>query len=236
MLAAGLIVLAAVAVFSNSFAGPFVFDGRGFIEQNPAIRTLWPPWAPMVNTNRPVGLWSFALNYAVGGLNVWGYHAANLAIHLAAALTLFGIIRCTLARGRLASQFGPAACWLALAAALLWLVHPLQTQSVTYVYQRYESLMGLWFLLTVYCFIRGAEGDSPIFADVKMGTVPAAFWYVGSVICCLLAIGTKEVAVVTPLLVLWYDRALVASSWRKMLRRRWGYYAALARRGQCSVR
>ncbi len=172
MLAAGLLVPAAVAVFSNSFAGPFVFDGEGFIEQNPAIRALWPPSAPMLDTNRPVGLWSFALNYAVGGLNVWGYHAANLVIHLAAALVLFAVVRRTLSRGRLAARFGPAAFGLALAVALLWLVHPLQTQSVTYIYQRYESLMGLWFLLTLYCFIRGAEGDCPFSLTRKSGPSP----------------------------------------------------------------
>ncbi len=228
MLAAGLLVLAAVAVFSNSFAAPFVFDGAGLIEQNLAIRTFWPPWAPMVDTNRPVGVWSFALNYAVGGLNVWGYHAVNLAIHLAAALTLFGIIRRTLVRGRLAARFGPAAFGLALAVALLWLVHPLQTQSVTYIYQRYESLMGLWFLLTLYCFIRGAEGDSPIFANAKIGTVPMICWYAGSVTCCLLAVATKEVAAAAPLLILWYDRAFVAASWREIVRRRWAFYVGLA--------
>ncbi len=218
LLATGLIVLAAVAVFSDSFAGPFVFDDVIYIEPNPAIRTLWPPWAPMVDTNRPVGLWSFAVNYAVGGLNVWGYHATNLVIHTAAALVLFGIIRRILSRGRLAARFGSAASGLALATALLWLVHPLQTESVTYIYQRYESQMGLLFLLTLYGFIRGA--DSPSYQ--------AALWYIGSVACCLLAVATKEVAVVAPLLILWYDRAFVAASWREIVRRRWAFYAGLA--------
>ncbi len=74
--------------YANSFSAPFIFDGVSYIEQNPAVHTLWPPWVPMRDTMRPVGWWSFAVNYAIGGTNVWGYHAANLAIHLAAALTL----------------------------------------------------------------------------------------------------------------------------------------------------
>jgi tetratricopeptide (TPR) repeat protein len=105
---------------------------------------------------------------------------------------------------------------LALAVAVLWVVHPLQTQSVTYIYQRYESLMGLFILLTLYSFIRAQTAAR------------ANRWYAASAACCLLAVASKEAAAATPLLVLWYDRALVASSWREIVRRRWAYYAALA--------
>jgi tetratricopeptide (TPR) repeat protein len=215
-LAVGLIALATVVAYANSFFAPFVFDGEVRIEQNPAIRQFWPPWAPMIGTTRPVAVWSFAMNYAMDGLHTWGYHVVNLAIHLAAALVLFGIVRRTLSRGQLAARFGGAAWGLALAVALLWLVHPLQTQSVTYIYQRYESLMGLFLLLTLYGFIRAQDASHP------------NQWYVVSVACCLLAVATKEVAAVAPLLVLWYDRALVASSWREIVRRRWAYYVGLA--------
>ncbi len=216
MVAAGILLAAGTLVYSNSFTGPFLFDGMLYVQQNPAIQKLWPPWAPMVDTNRPLGLWSFALNYALGGFNVWGYHTVNLAIHLAAALVLFGIIRRTLACGRLAARFRAAASGLALAVALLWLVHPLQTQSVTYLYQRFESLMGLLVLLTLYSFLRAQESTRP------------KGWYAAAAACCLLAVMTKEVAAVTPLLVLWYDRAFVASSWREIIRRRWAFYWGLA--------
>jgi protein O-mannosyl-transferase len=214
--AAVVIVAAGMMVYANSFSGPFVFDGTKFIEQNLTIRRLWPPWAPMIGTARPIAAWSFAVNYALGGTNTWGYHTVNLAIHMAAALALFGIIRRSLVSGRLACRFAGAACGLALTVALLWLVHPLQTQSVTYIYQRYESLMGLFILLTLYGFIRTQDALRP------------SRWYIASAVCCLLAVTTKEVAAVTPLLILWYDRALVASSWREIVRRRWAYYAGLA--------
>jgi tetratricopeptide (TPR) repeat protein len=170
----------------------------------------------MIGTTRPIVGWSFALNYALGGTNTWGYHAVNLAIHVAAALVLFGIVRRSLSSGRLAARFATAAWGIALAVALLWLLHPVQTQSVTYIYQRYESLMGLFILLTLYGFIRAQDASHP------------NRWYVASAACCLLAVTSKEVAAVAPLLVLWYDRALVASSWREIVRRRGAYYAGLA--------
>jgi protein O-mannosyl-transferase len=216
LFAAVFIVTAGLLAYANSYFGAFVFDGTHFVENNLAFRKLWPPWAPMIDTARPIAALTFAVNYALGGTSTWGYHVVNLAIHIAAALVLFGVVRRTLLSGRLAARFTTSAHGLALAVALLWLVHPLQTQSVTYIYQRYESLMGLFVLLTLYGFIRAQDAPRP------------NRWYAVSVTCCLLAMATKEVAAVAPLLVLWYDRAMVASSWREIVRRRGAYYAGLA--------
>src|SRR6185312_4252239 len=94
---------------------------------------------------RPFLNLSLALNQAFGGTNPWGYHALNLAIHVLAGLTLFGLVRRTLEAGRKGSALLPA-----FAAALLWTVHPLQTEAVTYIVQRAESAMGLFYLLTLY--------------------------------------------------------------------------------------
>lgn len=86
--------------------------------------------------------------------NVWGYHALNLVVHLLAGLALFGVVRRTLTSPPLRARFGAAATSLAFVVAAIWLVHPLQTESVTYIVQRVESLMGLFYLLTLYCAIR----------------------------------------------------------------------------------
>ena len=119
-------------------------------------------------------------------------------------------------------RFGGAATPLALAIALLWAVHPLQTESVTYIVQRAESLVGLFYLLTLYCFIRGAGGSArPV------------CWYAGSALACLLGMASKEVMVSAPLIVLLYDRAFLAGSFREAWRRRWGLYLALAGIGCC---
>ncbi len=214
--ARALLLAAGVLIYANSFSAPWVFDGHHLIEENRAIRQWWPPWLPMRGTTRPATMFSFAVNYAVGGPNAWGYHAVNLAIHVAAAVVLFEIVRRVLAGPRLASQYAEAAPGLALAVALLWLVHPLQTQSVTYLYQRFESLMGLFFLLTFYTFLRAIDADRPL------------LWYAASVACWFAGLGSKETAVAAPFVLLWYDRALVAESWGRLWRRRGPLYLVFA--------
>src|SRR2546425_11734408 len=140
---------------STSLAGVFVFDDGPAIADNPHIHHLWPLSTAMAAppdstvSGRPIVSLTLALNYALTP-DLWGYHAVNLAIHVLAALTPFGIVRRTLATGgRHVSDTSLTP--LALCIALLWAVHPLQTSAVTYVVQRAESLMGLFSLLTLYC-------------------------------------------------------------------------------------
>ena len=146
-LAALLIVCVGTLFYLDSFQGAFIYDERNFITNNPAIRRVWPPWQVLlapINVNRPLIGLSNAINYAISGLDPWSYHALNLIIHLLAALALFGVVRRTLGAEALARRFGKSSTALALAVALIWMVHPLQTQSVTYVIQRCESLMGMF--------------------------------------------------------------------------------------------
>jgi tetratricopeptide (TPR) repeat protein len=204
-------------VYHNSFSGAFVFDDFFFIVNNPRIRRLWPPWDLLVQARaRPLWELSLAINYRLGGLNVWGYHAVNLAIHIVAGLVLFGVVRRTLEGERLRDRYGRAAYGLAGAVAAIWLVHPLQTESVTYICQRAESLMGLLFLLTLYCSIRGSESSRQW------------AWYGAGIIASALGMATKEVMVTAPLVVLLYDRVFLARSSKEIARRRWGFYLGLA--------
>src|SRR5437870_5232741 len=107
-----LILVAVLAAYGNSFWGPFIFDDLASIPENSHIRHLWPLWdtlqAPHATTakGRPLVCFTLALNYAVGGLEVWGYHAVNLGIHLLSAIVLFGIVRRTLEGPRLGERFG----------------------------------------------------------------------------------------------------------------------------------
>lgn len=196
---AALLIAASLAIaYSNSMNGPFIFDDDVNIIENDSIRSLWP-WhslfAPMESglAGRPVVNFSLALNYAISGSEVWSYHALNLLIHILAALTLFGIVRRTLTSERLRDRYGSAATGLALIVALLWGLHPLQTQAVTYIIQRCESLMGLFFLLTLYGSIRGWQSAN------------GRRWHTLALIACLLGVGTKEVIAAAPFVVLIYD-------------------------------
>jgi Flp pilus assembly protein TadD len=285
-LCAGLIALAGLTVYKNSFSGPFVFDDAVGIADNPTIRHLWPVWQALTPPHgmpddgarpvagRPIVNFSLAVNYAFGGPAVLGYHALNLAIHILAGLVLFGIVRRTLAsrlakRGFQISDFKskivespattqseilnlkfvmPEATPLALAVAVLWVVHPLQTEAVTYLSQRAESLMGLFYLLTLYCFVRGVDAEKSRVKSLESSVTPnsnslsavasakadqlstlgSRLWLVASILACLLGMACKEVMVSAPLIVLLYDRTFVAGTFRDAWARRRLFYAALA--------
>lgn len=219
LLAAWILVASGLVVWAGSFQGVFVLDDEHAITDNQAIRTLWPPWEAMfapTQGNRPLVGLSLAVNYALGGIDPWGYHAVNLAVHLAAALALFGLVRRTLLLDRLKDRFGGAATPLAFAVALLWMAHPLQTESVTYVVQRAESMMGLMMLLALYLSLRGFTSARPW---------P---WYAGAVAACAAGMGTKEVMIVAPVVVIAYDMLVVTGSLIAPLRRRWPFYLLLA--------
>jgi len=217
-----LIIAVGVWAYHNSFQGPFIFDDVPSILDNPHIRHLWPIWDAMSRhtesavSGRPVVCLTLALNYAFDGLNVRGYHAFNLAVHLLAALVLFGVLRRTFEGEKLRDRFGASAVWLAAAIALIWEVHPLQTECVTYIVQRTESLMGLFLLLTLYCTLRGSQSSRP------------RVWYLAAVVSCALGMGSKEVMVGAPLIVLLYDRVFLAASFRQLWQRRVGLYVGMA--------
>ena len=222
-LACGVLFLAVFAAYANSLSGPFVYDDKDSIVNNLTLRHLWPlpdVLAPLRGgltvSGRPALNLSLALNFAAGGLDVRGYHVTNVLIHALACLTLFGLVRRTLAQPSLRERFGEAAVPVAFTVAALWALHPLQTEAVTYIVQRAESLMGLFYLLTLYGFVRSVDAPAP------------GRWQVLSVAACLLGLATKENMVSAPVLVLLFDRVFVAGSFTAAWRRRRGYYAALA--------
>jgi hypothetical protein len=179
---AGILTLAALGAYWNSFNVPLLFDDSWAITDNPSIRhlgrigdVLSPPTATTVA--RPMLNLTFALNYAWGGLSVRGYHAVNLLIHVCAGLTLLGLVRRTLLLPSLRPRYGEAALPLAALAALLWTLHPLQTEAVTYISQRAESLMGLFYLLTLYGFIRA--GESFALEPSGLAQQPGVRWWSG---------------------------------------------------------
>jgi protein O-mannosyl-transferase len=261
-LAGGAVLVAgALATYSRTFSVPLLFDDNAAIVNNPTIRhwsTAFWPAASTTASGRPVLNLSLAFNYGLSGTAVWSYHTFNLAIHILAGLTLFGIVRRTLER-----RGDAAASLIGFSAALLWTLHPLQTESVTYIVQRAESLMGLFYLVTLYCFIRavGADvsgpladrvpseynlrswwnqghlqpfGDSGGLPNAAKAAPPATgrcvscLWSALCVATCLLGMATKEVMVSAPLIVLLYDRTFIAGSFREAWRRRRGLHMALA--------
>jgi tetratricopeptide (TPR) repeat protein len=218
---AGLVVLA-VAAYINSFRGPFILDDQSSIVHNPSLSKIWPLWEPLISPatggtrGRPVANLTFAVNHWFGGLEVEGYHVVNLCIHVLAGLALFGILRRTFKNPLMSPRIASAAPSLAFAVSALWLVHPLATESVDYLSQRTESLMGLCYLVTLYCVIRGSETSS------------LRIWYLLAVVTSFLGMASKEVMVTAPFVILVYDRTFIGGSFAAALRQRWRLYLGLA--------
>jgi len=207
-----------LAAYRGTFTGPFLADDLGAIAGNPTIRhwmsALAPPAGGTPVEGRPLVNLSLAANYVLSGSAVGSYHVINLLIHVLVGLTLFGVVHRTLAR------IFPAEWAFPLIAAgliaLIWTVHPLQTEAVTYLSQRSESLMGLFYLLTLYAFIRSVEPSAR-----------ARGWAIVSVASCSLGMATKEVMVTAPLMVWLYDRCFLAGSFAESWRRRRALLIAL---------
>ncbi|MEA2734773.1 MAG: hypothetical protein QOE14_1224 [Humisphaera sp.] len=224
ILAPIVIVAAGVIAYANTLTVPFIFDDLPAIVDNPSIRKLWPPQealiAPPRNTfaGRPIVNLSFAINYALFGPDdVRGYHATNIFIHICTAIVLFAVLRRTFRTPRLRERFGRDADGLALAATLLWEVHPLLSEVVTYTSTRTEGLMALFLLLTLYFAIRAFESERR-----------SRSWQIAAVCACAIGMGCKEVMAAAPLLVYLYDALLVSDSLLAPARRRPMFYLALA--------
>ena len=218
VLAGAAIVLAVLAVYHGSLRAPFVFDDEWAVTRNATIRDLRQLGTVLAADTgngsgvrgRPLVNLSLAVNHALGGTDVWGYHAFNLAVHALCALLLFALLRRVMRGAALSAEA------LAFAATLLWAVHPLQSETVICPVQRTESLMALFYLLTLYLAARGAESSRPV------------RWQVAAVAACLAGMASKEVMVTAPLMVLLYDRTFLAGSFAEAWRRRRGMYCALA--------
>lgn len=219
--AALVLALAVIAAFLNGLPAPFLLDDQENIVANESLRdlsrpgaVLWPR-ADVFTAGRPILNLSLALNHALSRLSPSAYRTTNILIHAAAALALFGLIRRTLRLPGLAPRLSLHAERIALLSALLWALHPLQTESVTYVSQRAESLMGLFYLLALYAFLRAA-------------VTPGRYWSAAAVAACAAGMMTKEVMVTAPIVILLFDRACLAGSLAEAWRRRRGLHLALA--------
>ena len=209
-----ILAAASFVAYGNSLDGAFVFDDHRYIVNNPRIAEPGD-LGRVLSGRRPTLDLSLALNRAIGGTEPSGYHAVNILIHVLATITLYGLIRRTTARGAADAAAAHSGTGLALVVALFWTLHPLQSQCVNYIVQRSESLMVLFYLLTLYALLRAVESARPM------------RWYAAGVAACILGMGSKGVMVTAPILALIYDRVFLAGSFRELLRRRWGFHVAL---------
>lgn len=208
-----LIVLLVGIAYANALQASFQFDDWDVIVRDPRVQDLGAWWSSLPGM-RPLLKLSYALNHA-SGAGVVGFHAVNVLIHAVNGLLILWLFR------QLAAQLGespPVAGWLALATALIFVLHPVQTEAVTYASGRSTSLSALFALGSIAAWVswRARGGDPP--------------WPISvSLLLMLAGIATKEtVAVVPAALLLW--EATDASrpfSWRGALARTWAHWALL---------
>jgi protein O-mannosyl-transferase len=200
-----LIILLGLMIYSNTFHVPFQFDDLPVIKQSASLPETFSLSA-FLEGNRSIGYLSFALNYAVHGLSVEGYHFVNIAIHLTNALLLYilvivsfitPVLRDTVPKDRERA--------IALVSSLLFVCHPVQTQAVTYIVQRFTSLAAMFYLLSLILYVKARTLSRPAI-------------YVLSLLCAVLAMKTKEIAFTLPFVIALYEAMFFrGAGWKRFL-------------------
>ena len=222
-----LFAVVAAAVYGNTLHSPFVFDDLENIRSNRALRiddlgpgSLVKAGFSGPSYRRPVANVSFALNYYLGGYQVFGYHLVNIIIHWLCGVFLYLLLDLTLA---IWAPERPAQRWIAFCAALIWLVHPIQTQAVTYIVQRMTSLSALFYVMCLWAYARGRSLHLGLAGNQETGNRAPAIYYIASLIAGLLAMGTKEVAAPLPVFVYLYEWYFIQNLNKDWFRRNAAY-------------
>ncbi len=196
-------------IYGNSFSGTWQFDDFDNIVNNPQIHLNKSPKGDAGHSistmhklilSRPVAKWSFALNYSIGGLNVFGYHLVNLIIHFISSFFLYLLVYHTLNLPLLRDTYGKSSYAIALLAAFLWASSPVHVNAVTYIVQRMTSLAGMGYVAAMFFYLkaRTAEGNSR----------KVLFFLICAIAGCI-AIGSKENAATLPFAIFLYDLFLI---------------------------
>jgi len=187
-------------IYSNTLEAPFYFDDLPNIVQNPHIRLTELTLEDLTragfkshSSSRPIANITFALNYYLQQYDVTGYHVINIIIHLLTGIFLYFFIRITL---HLSIPESPNPSIISFFAALLWLVHPIQTQSVTYIVQRMNSMAAMFYILSLLLYVCG-----------RLARQNRIMWpyFGGCAVAGVLAMGCKQIAATLPFFLLLYE-------------------------------
>ncbi len=216
LVAFGVIAAMVLIAYSNTFTASFHFDDNPSIIENATIRHITADNIEQILRGvRPVVYLSIMLNYAVSGLNVIGWHVFNISIHIINSIFTYLLILWTLSLPVFGKKYQEKAMRMALFGALLFAVHPVQTESVTYIISRTELLATCFYLATFLLFIKGGASGSVPYAAAMLVT-------------SILAVGSKEWAVTLPAMLMLYDFFFIAEGKVKSILSRWYVYVLTA--------
>ena len=202
MLHLAIILVLGTVIYSNSFDCTFHFDDIISIVKNDAIKdvsdinTIWKS-----NSRRFIAYLSLAINHHFGALNVWGYHFFNLMIHLTTSLLVYWLMFITLKTPNVKNLIPVKdQQWIALVVALMFVSHPLATQSVTYIIQRMASMVTLFYLFAIILYLKGRLNQGS--TSLSIG------YFITALIAAIFALFTKENAFTIPLVILLVEISL----------------------------
>ena len=208
-------ILVCFLAYSNTFQTPLTFDDGTNIRDNPHIRLSKLTWKGISGaafesplSNRPVANVSFALNYYFHRDQVLGYHLVNIILHIITGILLWFFIGATLKLPSVRAMDDPLG-WIPFFAAFIWLVHPLQTQSVTYIVQRMNSMAACFYVLAFLLYVKARHSK----AGVTKGVL-----FTGCGLSAIMALGSKETAATLPLFIFiyeWYFFQELSGAWLK---------------------
>ena len=200
-------LLIGVAIYSNTLHSPFVFDDGPSITRNPTIKNLENFYGNSTGYDkyptRFIGYLSFALNYTVGSFDPFGYHIVNLTVHIINAWLVYFFVLITHRTPFMNKSLPEAtAREISLTAGLLFLVHPVQTEAVTFVVQRITSLTTTFYLLSIYFYVKSRI----IFVGRSNKSGNKFLLYLAcSFIFCVFAMKTKEISFTLPFVIMIYE-------------------------------
>ncbi|TAN63444.1 tetratricopeptide repeat protein [bacterium] len=192
-----VLAILSAAIYSNIVSAPFVFDDHEAIALNPKITAL-RNFLDFSGT-RYVGNLTFALNYAIGGLNTFGYHAVNVLIHILNSILVFILVESlfkTPAMKTAGNERGAPAMAVAFGAGLIFAAHPVQTQAVTYLSQRFASLAAFFYIGAVVLYV-SARLNMEDNSRMKAGV-----FYLLGLVSTVAALKTKEISFTLPLMIM----------------------------------
>jgi hypothetical protein len=212
--AVSLLAVAVLLVYSKTFHATFHFDDTHQIVENYKLRDL-KNLPEIIMGQRGVTMATFAINYAAGGTNVVGYHIVNTVIHIINGILVYFLLFHTLMRTSTDELWSKK---IAVYSALLFAVHPIQTQAVTYIVQRMESLASLFFLLSLLIFVKATEAST---------LQKRVLLYACVVFTYIVGFKSKEIAITLPAVIFLYDLYFVSGGKIRGVFGRWPLYAAL---------
>jgi len=211
-----IIALMVLIAYSNTFTASFHFDDNPAIAENHYIRHVtWDNIKHLLSTNRPTVDLSIMLNYQLSGLNVVGWHIFNISNHIINSYLVYLLFLWTLTLPVFGGKYTEKAKRMALFGALLFAVHPIQTESVTYIISRSETVTSFFYLLALLAFIKGVTKNK-------------ALYMIGAALASLCAMQSKEWGVTLPAIILLYDFFVLSEGKLKSILSRWYAYVLVA--------